>query len=104
VLAWDHRNQPAAIPYFFRIFDIQHRVRLCGVLRARVCCVRACVCAACLALCGHHASANKHQQAPSARAAPPQRNRGASRWPTCTPFFARSTPCGWPWASTQSSR
>jgi hypothetical protein len=27
VLAWDHRNQPAAIPYFFKIFDIHHRVR-----------------------------------------------------------------------------
>jgi hypothetical protein len=27
VLAWDHRNQPAAIPYFFKIFDINHRVR-----------------------------------------------------------------------------
>lgn len=26
VLAWDHRNQPAAIPYFFKIFDIHHRV------------------------------------------------------------------------------
>lgn len=29
VLAWDHRNQPAAIPYFFKIFDIHHRVGLC---------------------------------------------------------------------------
>jgi hypothetical protein len=27
VLAWDHRNQAAAIPYFFKIFDIHHRVR-----------------------------------------------------------------------------
>lgn len=27
VLAWDHRNQSAAIPYFFKIFDINHRVR-----------------------------------------------------------------------------
>jgi len=27
VLAWDHRNQAAAIPYFFKIFDINHRVR-----------------------------------------------------------------------------
>lgn len=26
VLAWDHRNHPAAVPYFFKIFDIQHRV------------------------------------------------------------------------------
>jgi hypothetical protein len=26
VLAWDHRNQPAAIPYFFKIFDIHQRV------------------------------------------------------------------------------
>lgn len=25
VLAWDHRNQAAAIPYFFKIFDINHR-------------------------------------------------------------------------------
>lgn len=29
VLAWDHRNQPAAIPYFFKIFDIHQRVSAC---------------------------------------------------------------------------
>jgi hypothetical protein len=26
VLAWDHRSHPAALPYFFSIFDLQHRV------------------------------------------------------------------------------
>ncbi|KIY93993.1 Serine/threonine-protein phosphatase 2Aregulatory subunit B'' subunit gamma [Monoraphidium neglectum] len=25
VLAWDHRNHPAALPYFFSIFDLQHK-------------------------------------------------------------------------------
>ncbi|WIA14073.1 hypothetical protein OEZ85_002624 [Tetradesmus obliquus] len=25
VLAWDHRNHPAAVGYFFKIFDIQHK-------------------------------------------------------------------------------
>lgn len=36
VLAWDHRNQPAAIPYFFKIFDIHHRVGLCVAPCARL--------------------------------------------------------------------
>lgn len=27
VLAWDHRNHTAALPYFFRIFDMQKQVR-----------------------------------------------------------------------------
>jgi hypothetical protein len=27
VLAWDHRSHPAAIPYFFKIFDINHQVK-----------------------------------------------------------------------------
>jgi hypothetical protein len=27
VLAWDHRSHPAALHYFFSIFDLQHRVR-----------------------------------------------------------------------------
>ncbi len=27
VLAWDHRNHPAALAYFFSIFDLQHKVR-----------------------------------------------------------------------------
>ena len=26
VLAWDHRNHPAALAYFFPIFDLQHKV------------------------------------------------------------------------------
>lgn len=26
VLAWDHRNHPAAVGYFFKIFNIQHKV------------------------------------------------------------------------------
>jgi hypothetical protein len=26
VLAWDHRNHPASVGYFFKIFDIQHKV------------------------------------------------------------------------------
>ncbi|KAI8477014.1 MAG: hypothetical protein J3K34DRAFT_498330 [Monoraphidium minutum] len=25
VLAWDHRNHPAALPYFFSIFDLRHK-------------------------------------------------------------------------------
>eukprot|EP00878_Enallax_costatus_P041183 GHUV01047746.1.p1 GENE.GHUV01047746.1~~GHUV01047746.1.p1 ORF type:complete len:141 (+),score=55.06 GHUV01047746.1:106-528(+) len=28
VLAWDHRNHPAAVGYFFKIFDIQHKVTI----------------------------------------------------------------------------
>ncbi len=32
VLAWDHRSHPAAIKYFFPIFDLQRQVRAgCGV-------------------------------------------------------------------------
>lgn len=27
VLAWDHRSSPAAIKYFFPIFDLKHQVR-----------------------------------------------------------------------------
>jgi hypothetical protein len=30
VLAWDHRNHPASVGYFFKIFDIQHKVGLVG--------------------------------------------------------------------------
>ncbi len=26
VLAWDHRNHPASLPYFFAIFDLSHAV------------------------------------------------------------------------------
>jgi serine/threonine-protein phosphatase 2A regulatory subunit B'' len=26
VLAWDHRNHAASVGYFFKIFDIQHKV------------------------------------------------------------------------------
>ena len=31
VLAWDHRNHPAALPYFFAIFDLQHKARVWAV-------------------------------------------------------------------------
>lgn len=34
VLAWDHRSHPAAIKYFFPIFDLNQRVRWCA---PRVC-------------------------------------------------------------------
>ena len=35
VLAWDHRSSPAAVRYFFPIFDLQHLVRACAACTAR---------------------------------------------------------------------
>jgi len=44
VLAWDHRNHPAALGYFFAIFDLQHKVGCCGlgVWSALGCAVEGC--------------------------------------------------------------
>jgi hypothetical protein len=30
VLAWDNRNHPAALPYFFAIYDLRHVVSIAG--------------------------------------------------------------------------
>jgi hypothetical protein len=37
VLAWDHRSSPAAIKYFFPIFDTKHVVRERGGREGRQC-------------------------------------------------------------------
>jgi hypothetical protein len=59
VLAWDHRNHPASVGYFFKIFDIQHKVcDACGVIVLPGCaCDASAAYKHCSSLAAHEAAA-----------------------------------------------